>query len=180
MEKDELRKIMLSRLLACQDKAETSKIIVKKLMETKAFKEAEVILAFSPLKSEVDISQVLEDERVLLPFIEDDEMKFSKGKLQKSALGVMLSDSKQEVEYTKALILVPLLAYNSSNYRLGRGGGYYDRYIHKNRDRLYSIGLAYRVSFVEQLPIDEWDEKLDEIISGKTPLHKAMGHKALC
>lgn len=165
MEKDELRKIMTPRLLSYQGKAEASEIIVNKLMETKAFKEAEVILAFSPLKSEVDISQVLEDERVLLPFIEDGEMKFSKGEPQMSALGVMLSDSKEEVKYTKALILVPLLAYNSSNYRLGRGGGYYDKYIHKNRSHLYSIGLGYSISFVEDLPINEWDERLDEIIT---------------
>ncbi len=169
MEKAELRKIMISRLLRWEGKEEASKVIVGKLMENKEFKEADTVLAFYPLKSEVNILPIFDDERVLLPFIEDCRMKFSRGKPQMSPLGVMLSSSKEEEKYTKAVILVPLLAYDSSNFRLGRGGGYYDRYIRENRKRLYSIGLAYPSSFVEKLEVDEWDERLDEIITTENP-----------
>ncbi len=169
MEKAELRKKMVSLLLSLPGKEEMSKRIVNKLLENKAYMDADTVLAFYPLKSEVNILPLLDDERVLLPFIEDGRMKFSRGKAEMSSLGVKLSSSKEEALYTKAVILVPLLAYDGKNYRLGRGGGYYDRYIRENKNRLHSIGLAYPSSFVERLEIDEWDERLDEIITTENP-----------
>ena len=77
----------------------------------------------------------------------------------------MTVKNRIEVRYEKAVILVPLLAYDRENCRLGRGGGYYDRYIHKNREKLFSVGIAYSVSRAEALPHDSWDERLDLIIA---------------
>lgn len=165
MEKDELRRIMLSRIKGYERKKEAGEEIVKALMENEEYIKADTILAFSPLMTEPDISCLLLDGRILLPYIEDGEMKFSRGKAVKSSLGVKLVRDGKEEDYERAVILTPLLAYDSSNYRLGRGGGYYDRYIRKNRHRLYSIGVAFKVSYMEEIPHDFLDEKLDEIIA---------------
>lgn len=157
---------MLSRIREYGRKREASEKIVSALLERDDYKMAETILAFSPLSSEPDISPLLSDRRILLPYIEDGEMKFSRGVAEKSTLGVKLVRNGIEEDYRKAIILTPLLAYDGSFYRLGRGGGYYDRYLRKNRERLYAIGLAFNVSYIESVPHNDYDEKLDEIISG--------------
>lgn len=165
MEKDTLRKLMISRIRRYENKEESSRLIVSALRDRYVYRDAETILAFSPLLSEPDISPILDDERVLLPYIENGEMKFSKGRAERSYLGVKLVRNGKEEEYSNAVILVPLLAYDDKLYRLGRGGGYYDRYIRKNRERIYSIGLAFRVSYVDYVPHSKYDERLDEIIA---------------
>ena len=165
MEKNELRKIFLQKIRSYENKKEESKMIVSSVLELKEYREADTILAFFPLPSEPDITPLLSDRRVLLPFFDGDEMKFGRGELERSEKKVMTVKNRIEVRYEKAVILVPLLAYDRENCRLGRGGGYYDRYIHKNREKLFSVGIAYSVSRAEALPHDSWDERLDLIIA---------------
>ena len=101
---------------------------------------------------------------MLLPFIEDGEMKFGRGDVEKSGLGVKLVRNGKEIEYGKALIIVPLVAFDSAGHRLGRGGGYYDRYLFSHKKKLHSIAVAFSCSLVDSVPTDEWDEMPDEII----------------
>ena len=67
------------------------------------------------------------------------------------------------------LILVPLVAYDKKFNRIGYGGGYYDRYLKKisKRKKIISIGLAYSFQKVFDVPIDNYDIKLDYIITDK-------------
>lgn len=164
MEKSALRKEVLKRIRNFSGKEEASRRIVEELLSRDDYRNAEAILAFCPLKSEPDISPLLEDERVLLPFIEDGEMKFGRGDVEKSGLGVKLVRNGKEIEYGKALIIVPLVAFDSAGHRLGRGGGYYDRYLFSHKKKLHSIAVAFSCSLVDSVPTDEWDEMPDEII----------------
>lgn len=158
-----MRKKILSSLKSF-DKEEESRWIVSRLTECIEYKEAQNILAFIPLKSEPDISPILSDERIALPYIENNEMHFSASRsFSKSKLG-FLEPTHIEIEYEKALMIVPLVAFDKSLNRLGRGGGFYDRYIASNRDRLYTIGIALSPSFVDEIPSDKLDQKLDRII----------------
>ena len=62
--------------------------------------------------------------------------------------------------------IVPGLAFGFDGYRLGRGGGYYDRFIDRLRaakSKSVCIGLAYRFQLVETAPRDEWDRPVDAI-----------------
>ncbi|NNL18657.1 MAG: 5-formyltetrahydrofolate cyclo-ligase [Boseongicola sp.] len=67
------------------------------------------------------------------------------------------------------LVLVPLVAFDSQGYRLGMGGGYYDRsfaYRHSSsRVRPLLIGLAYEFQLVDDLPHEAWDIRLDAVIT---------------
>ncbi len=166
MEKADLRRILLSRIRKFGKKEEASKVIVRKLLERKDYREAATILAFFPLPSEPDISPLLEDERVLFPFIENGRMFFSRGHGVKSRLGVMLSSGRKEEEYERAVMLVPLVAYDPCLNRLGRGGGYYDRYIRTHREKLECvIGVAFSISCVDSVGADEGDERLDAVVT---------------
>jgi 5-formyltetrahydrofolate cyclo-ligase len=67
-----------------------------------------------------------------------------------------------------ALILVPLLAFDNAGYRLGYGGGYYDRTVATLRVHEIPpliIGVAYGFQEVSALPAEAHDTKLDGILT---------------
>ena len=59
------------------------------------------------------------------------------------------------------------MAFNKQKYRLGYGGGYYDRYIQKIKriKKILTIGMAFSFQKVKTLPINEYDKKLDFIFT---------------
>jgi 5-formyltetrahydrofolate cyclo-ligase len=65
------------------------------------------------------------------------------------------------------ILLVPLLAFDSTGHRLGRGGGYYDRTLQNMRKsrKICAIGLAFSGQYAEKLPADSHDAKLDKIVT---------------
>ena len=67
------------------------------------------------------------------------------------------------------ILLVPLVAYDSSLNRLGYGGGYYDRYIEKIEKikKVIKIGLAFSYQKINTIPLDKFDKKLDFLITEK-------------
>ena len=61
------------------------------------------------------------------------------------------------------------MAYDEKLYRIGYGGGYYDRYLKKikKRKKIITIGLAYSFQKVKKIPINKHDIKLDFVITEK-------------
>lgn len=60
--------------------------------------------------------------------------------------------------------VTPLLAYDSDGYRLGYGGGYYDRYFARRRDTL-RVGIAFSGQAVKRLPREETDVPLQVVVT---------------
>lgn len=164
MDKYEMRKRILSSLRSFEGRKEESERIVEIIRNHSKWKNAETILAFSPLSTEPDISPLLKDRRVLFPFVNGEgEMEFGKGEMKRNSLGFMEPVCSAPYPYGSALMLVPLVAVDKNGMRLGRGKGYYDRYIKRNREKIYAIGLALSPSIVDSIPFDEFDMKLDEV-----------------
>ena len=67
------------------------------------------------------------------------------------------------------ILLVPLVAYDVSLSRLGYGGGYYDRYIEKIEKvkKVLKIGLAFSFQKISSIPINQYDKRLDFIVTEK-------------
>ena len=68
------------------------------------------------------------------------------------------------------VMLIPILAYDSSKYRLGYGKGFYDRYLNKYSKKfrnILTVGVAYSFQKYHKLPIDKNDVKLDYILTEK-------------
>ena len=67
------------------------------------------------------------------------------------------------------IYLVPLVAYDKNLNRIGYGGGFYDRYFKrvKKVKKILTIGLAYSFQEVKKIPINNYDIKLDIIITEK-------------
>ena len=80
------------------------------------------------------------------------------------------------------IFLIPLVAYDEKLYRIGYGGGYYDRYLKKikKRKKIVTIGLAYSFQKVKKIPIKEHDMKLDFVITEKNNLYENIIIKGCC
>ncbi|MDH5488610.1 MAG: 5-formyltetrahydrofolate cyclo-ligase [Rhodospirillaceae bacterium] len=67
------------------------------------------------------------------------------------------------------VVLVPLLSFDRAGYRLGWGGGYYDRTLEALRKsgNVVAVGAAYSAQEVDEVPNDEFDQVLDWIITEK-------------
>ncbi len=79
---------------------------------------------------------------------------------------------------TPNIVLTPLLAFDEEGYRLGYGGGYYDRTLAGLRasggERHVAVGLAYEGQRVESVPHDAPDQRLDWIITEARVRHLAV------
>ena len=65
------------------------------------------------------------------------------------------------------LIIVPGMSFDSKGHRLGRGRGYYDRFL-AQVPQAYKIGVCFDFQHVEQVPVDDNDQVMDEVICNKT------------
>ena len=128
MDKKVLRKQVKQRILTIPSRKKESDAIIEHIRDLKEYRESRTILMFIPLSDEPDISPLLDDSRVLLPYIEDGALHFSSSRILHRADYGALEAEHTEAMYDSALMIVPLLGYSSSLGRLGRGGGYYDRY----------------------------------------------------
>lgn len=70
-------------------------------------------------------------------------------------------------EVVPNVLLVPLLAFDAAGYRLGYGGGFYDRTLAKLRalSRISAIGFAYEGQAVPAVPHADYDQPLDAIVT---------------
>ena len=81
---------------------------------------------------------------------------------------------KEPVSTSKILIpdllFIPCLAFDSYGYRLGYGGGYYDKtlsHLKKNKKNFLSVGYAFDAQKVQEVPKENFDIKLDYVITEK-------------
>lgn len=67
------------------------------------------------------------------------------------------------------VVIVPMLAFDSRGYRLGYGGGFYDRTLQGLRAKgpVLAIGFAFAAQEVDEVPIDAYDQRLDAVVTEK-------------
>ena len=130
---------------------------------------------YFPINCEIDcleISQQLEKSghKISLPIIrKSNQMDFFewsyKDPLCIGKIGIPEPISKKKIY--PDILLVPLVAFNKYKFRLGYGGGYYDRYIRKMKKikKILTIGMAFSFQKVKKLPVSTYDEKLDFILT---------------
>ena len=71
----------------------------------------------------------------------------------------------------EAIVITPGLVFGKNGFRIGYGGGYYDRFFEKEPDHL-KIGLAYDFQIVEEVSGKSWERELDGILSETLELPK--------
>ena len=79
-----------------------------------------------------------------------------------------MEPKKTQISIFPQILVVPLLSFDREFYRLGYGGGYYDKYLSKNGiGDVKKIGIAFSFQEVEEIPVEDHDERLDWILTEK-------------
>lgn len=168
-----LKKMRNSFLL--QDRKKYQKNIlffVKKILGQ--YSSSLKIALYSALHSEVDVLSVVEEFKnhiFLLPFIvgEKDALQFSAYDSQKLTVGRFgVREPVSKIAVEPDIVFVPLLGFTLKGYRLGYGGGFYDRTFAKYPDIL-RIGVAFSCQVLEEalFPKESWDVPMHKIITEK-------------
>ena len=132
------------------------------------------ILAYWPLPDEVDIRPLLdqllkEGKTVVLPKVIDNETMelhryTSRADLQEGAFHIMEPIGEPFGDHDQINVaLVPGMAFDAAGRRLGRGKGYYDRFLAAH-PHLYKIGVCFPFQRVAEVPFEEHDVCMDLIV----------------
>lgn len=127
-----------------------------------------IIGGFAPLSDEPQWREVVLGSKVAFPAIHHGEMVFKLCSLSElvcsQEFGVKVKTPPQEKEIVVPhVVLVPGLAFGGRGERLGRGRGYYDRYLENFTG--IKIGVCFDEQIRQQVPMDEHDQKMDYIVS---------------
>ncbi len=173
MDKKELRSHIkvLKKQHSKEELQEQSRLILKKLEDNKCFIDAKIVMLYSSLPDEVQTHDFLEkwrnEKRIILPtVVGDDIIPVELKKDTDFAIGDFNILEPQNEEYTGDydLIVVPGVAFDKKGNRIGRGKGYYDRFLCKHLD-VTRIGICFDFQLVDEVPTEDNDIKMNEIIS---------------
>ena len=159
-----------------QQLAEWSAEIVEKLWEHLSDQRSSApILAYWPLPDEVDIRPLInrlvaEGHTVVLPKVIDNEQMelrryTSCDDLVEGAFHTMEPVGEPFVDHEQIdVALVPGVAFDAAGHRLGRGRGYYDRFL-ASCPTLYKIGVCFPFQRVAEVPAEAHDVMMNEVVS---------------
>jgi len=177
--KKELRKKYLTIRKEITQKDSKDKIICEKFLNMELYKKSDTILAYYPINTEINIIPIIkralnDNKKVALPKTIDKSgnMEFyfinNLNNLVKGNFEIMepIMEPKNKVlNYNNALIIIPGICFDLNNYRLGYGKGYYDRFLKKIS--IMSVGLCYQECLINNIEVDEYDQKVDIVLTDK-------------
>ena len=175
MEKKEIRREIKRQTLALDVKESLAQSlrVMERIKAIVAQRKPQTVALFAPLGDEVQIQKLAQELecRVVLPRVKGAEMEFYDYSSAQMAVGAFGISEPQGEEAVGAqlidLMVVPGVAFTSSGDRLGRGKGYYDRYLSREGFRAYCVGVCYEHQLVGELPVEPHDRRMDEVVSGE-------------
>lgn len=174
------------RDLGEEQRLRVSRSVCEHLAAWDVFQRAETVLTYMPMKSEVDLRPLLgqfPQKRWLLPRVvpeENHRMDFhpydpARLVIHKFGMAEPAADlpivPAEEIE----LVLVPGLAYDRQGWRLGYGGGYYDRFLARFNGN--SVGVTYQLLLLESLPHSGYDVPVGWIVTEQGLLRVVSGRR---
>lgn len=160
--------------------SEHSSIIVEKLLSMECIKNVENIMLYLDFNNEVQTDELVNkllslkkivsspitilNERKLIPC----QIKDLQNDVQIGTYGIRepKKESSPEINISDIdIVIVPAVAYDEKCYRLGYGGGFYDRFLEKLRDDAITIGIAFDIQIFDEVPREPHDAQLDYIVT---------------
>jgi 5-formyltetrahydrofolate cyclo-ligase len=154
-----------------EDWREKSDRICSHLQSSPLFIQAQTILAYFSFRQEPDLSPLFKDSkhRWGFPRCQGKSLSWHSWKpgepLQTGAYGIFEPHRFSNITANEVdLILVPAVACDQRGYRLGYGGGFYDRMLSSPEwASKPTIGIVFEFAYLPYLPIDSWDKPLQAI-----------------
>lgn len=188
--KEKVRRRALEKrdALAEEWRIETSRIILEKLLASEWYRQSEILLSYCSIRSEVETGELnkriqADGKQLFLPrtnagkktmcFYRAEDLK----KLKKGDFGVPEPRGSEAVEQVmesgtfskeKILMVMPGVAFDAKGYRLGYGGGFYDRYLQHYGTMLTSVMIGFAEQETLIIPAETCDVKPEHIITQKT------------
>ncbi len=150
--------------------------IAEKVLNLPQVASAETVMLYCSLPDEVDTSHIIrrlkaEGKRILLPaVVSDTEMELrhyeTESDLQKGKYDIMEPVGKPfcNVEEIDVMI-IPGMGFDRQGNRLGRGKGYYDRFLLSNCSSAFKVGVCFPFQLIDEIPTDKYDVRMDTIVS---------------
>lgn len=170
--KQSMRELLVQkrRMLTAEVRAHDSQLILEQLERMQCFADAKTVLLYYPVQNEVDVLPLVKrykhEKTLLFPVSHRRGMTVhpyaGNANMHRGKFGI---PEPTTPAYTGEidLVIVPAVAYDEKGYRLGRGGGYYDRFI-KKLTHTVLIGVGYDFQLVESVPALRHDQRVHRII----------------
>jgi len=163
----------LKKVFSLEEKKRKSIAIFEQIEKLEIFQKSVIIMAYWSMDDEVFTHDFIlkwyPEKQFILPSVKGDELELRVfSGLQNMTEGTAFGIKEPQELFTNDvknidLILVPGVAFDKQNNRLGRGKAYYDKLL-KNT-RAYKIGICFDFQLLETIPTDEFDIKMDTIIT---------------
>jgi 5-formyltetrahydrofolate cyclo-ligase len=164
-----------------------SEIIQRRLIESEFYRAASAIVLYASKGNEVSTDKILTESlssgrAVFYPRVDAASGTIVArrvrdiAELARGAFGILeppeSADALEVSKFRPVIICVPGVAFGLEGQRLGRGGGYYDRFIGRMGDGAISVGLAYSFQLLDRIPETELDRRLNYILT-ESAIHRA-------
>lgn len=141
-----------------------------------------IIMSYVSLPKEVPtfkiLNKVLEDNKILIvpKTVEENIIPVRVESLQELYPGTFnVLEPVNSLPYDISnleVIIVPGIAFNTDLHRVGHGMGHFDRFLRSLPDKTLKIGLAYDFQIIDEEFKDEWDVRMDMVITEKRRLER--------
>ena len=170
-----LRKIIKVRVsaISAEEKAKREKLLLDNLFSMPEFLAANTVMLFANLPDEIGTFSLIDKciamgKKVFLPVINGDEMTAcefqGEYKIGKYAIKEPLTPhSSLLTPHSVDFVLVPGVAFSPNGYRLGRGKGYYDKFLSKYTN-LFTVGVCFREQFYLDIPTEPHDIPVQKVL----------------
>ena len=167
------------RSLTAAERQEKSRLIAEKLLTDDRIRSARTVLGFFSMKDEVEMEDILRHlldmgKKVALPLVtgpgimEAVELKSFADLVPGDFNIPTVREDAREIIAPHELdcIIVPAVAFSDEGYRLGMGGGFYDRYLVRaeKTDRL-AVVFDCQIFPEEGFPREEYDQQVDSVFT---------------
>lgn len=170
--KQSMRELLIQkrRMMSAEERTAQSELILSQLEKMTVFREAKTVLLYYPKNNEVDVLPLFKrykrDKVLLLPVTHRNGMTANpyegNDKMHRGKVGIP-EPTTPPFEGNIDVIIVPAVAFDKEGNRLGRGGGYYDRFL-KKQTHATIIGVGYDFQLVDEVPVHKHDQKMHRII----------------
>lgn len=165
--KQQIRKEIFAARKKCSDAQveEWSQIITERVSLLPAFKNAKRILAYADYNHEVMTRYIIEaawkaGKEVAVPKVNGKDMIFYKledfSQLEAGYFGIPEPARGEIVQWTQALMIMPGVAFDRENHRVGYGGGFYDRFLEKHTE-VQRVAIAFDFQMRAEVPTEPTD-----------------------
>ena len=156
------------------EKCSRSTPILAKVEALAAFQQARTILMYWSMEDEVQthdfVNRWYKEKTILLPCVDGDDLRLRQYTgpeclVEGEQFGIGEPTGPEYTTLDKVeMIIVPGVAFDKQNNRMGRGRGFYDRLL-KSTPNAYKVGVAFDFQMVENVPTEPFDVAMNTVIS---------------